>query len=105
MKFLPPPYGNGSGDTISIRCESRFVDSRMEEIMQGYSCYPPALPRIRSCLQHSGRYDCEVQPAWFRGQAGSLEYELKNINIELLILRMSKKYPQKLHGYKGFIPR
>ncbi|AWY09313.1 hypothetical protein vBRpoSV10_191 [Ruegeria phage vB_RpoS-V10] len=106
VPLLTPPYGYGSGDTITLRCAGP-VSENMEEVMAGYSCYPPALPKIRACLEHSGRYDCTLQSNWFRGMAERLREDLEEIGIAMSIValaddgRRQKKLTPEFKGVVG----
>lgn len=100
--LITQSYGWGTGDTISLRCHNYNPSPELEEVLLGFSCHRAALPKIRSCLTYSARYDCEVQPSWFRRQAGNLENMLKEIGIELQILRLSPTETIKLDSnFKG----
>lgn len=69
MISLPAPYGVMDSYTyICIALDAKFPsllnrDAVTEELL-GYSCYPPAIARILSCLSNSGRYECAVQATW-----------------------------------------
>jgi hypothetical protein len=105
LLLLEQSFGKGSGDTISLLCQSYCPPEALEDTLLGFSCYPPALPKIRTCLTISGRYDCEVQPFWFRRQAGRLEKELAALGIELQILRLSECSSKPVeHSFKGVKP-
>lgn len=99
-------FGKGSGDTISlIHLRSCEPHPELETILLSFSCYPPALPKIRTCLRRSRRYDCEVQSWWFRKQAGRLEAALAQIDIELRILRFTNDgFKPNLKDFKGVRP-
>ena len=86
---LPEPYGGGTGDNVSLTCTGPVSDL-LEDILWRYSCYPPALAKIRSCLEHSGRYDCELQSSWFRRAFVDVTEDLAEIGISLTVVRLTK---------------
>lgn len=88
--LLAPPYGRGSGDSVSFLTDCGHVSDEMERVMLAYSCHPPALPKIRACLEASGRYDCELQPGWFRSQYANVKLDLKAIGITVRVNRLSE---------------
>lgn len=91
-------YGKGSGDTISIRGPHAAPNPKLKDILLSYSCYEPIIDKIFQCLQYSGRYDCEVQTAWFRNQYKRLKADLKDIGLDLFILRLRDDgYTSKLY--------
>ena len=100
-------YGKGSGDTISlVHLNDGDPHPKLEQILLSYGCHKEMLLKIRTCLKQSRRYDCEVQPCWFRNQAGELERNLKGIEIELKILRFTRdgERAPKVIGFKGEMP-
>lgn len=84
--LLTAPFGYGRGYHISLRTAAAVCGKTLEEVLSAYSCYPPAIPKIKASLQNSNRYDCVVQSAWFKVQARQLARELKDIGVELVIL-------------------
>ena len=83
MKQLPAPYGYGDGVHVSLRGQD---SDRLTAVLTRYSCYPPAIPKIRSCLAHSGRYDCVLQRNWFRAQYRDVVRDLARVGVHLSIL-------------------
>lgn len=86
MLLLTAPFGYGNGYHISLRSAGAVSDESLEEVLVAYSCYPPAISKIKASLRHSCRYDCVVQSAWFKKQARQLASELREIGVELTIL-------------------
>lgn len=83
--FLPAPYGYNTGDSIQLTC-TRPVDlESLADVLSGYGCYPPSVPRICRCIYFSGRYDCSVQPYWFRRQREALCADLSLIGIRMVV--------------------
>lgn len=85
MKLLPGPYGWDSPDgaVISLRSTAPVDDAKLEATLLAYSCYPPAIPKIQSCLRYSGRYDCILQAGWYREQRANVTRELAEIGVQL----------------------
>src|SRR5579859_5283151 len=91
MKQLTEPFGFGNGDTISLTSASRVIDAeRLTEVLLGYSCYPPAIPKIVECLRASGRYDCTLQSSWFRKQHSEVRRDLLALGIEMEIVNIAE---------------
>lgn len=87
MLALPEPYGYGGGHHISLRCNTRIIDSgKVKTILETYGCYPPAVPKILSSLQHGGRYDCVLQAQWFANQHVFIIKELELQGVDLIVL-------------------
>jgi hypothetical protein len=90
VELLTPPYGyhnQEAGVHISLRCAPGTVqDHELIEALENYSCWPPAIPKILSCLKVSGRYDCIVQRCWFRWQREKCVDYFWNVGVRLLIL-------------------
>jgi hypothetical protein len=85
MLLLEAGYGAGNGPGMALLARQNEVDPRLEEILLSYSCHPPALPKIRECLEASKRYDCWVQPGWIYCYHDELLVELRAIGIEVFI--------------------
>jgi hypothetical protein len=85
---LGPPFGHGTGDHVSFRHEGVLVPEAVIEILQQYSCWPPAIPKIIECLKHSGRYDCVLQTIWFRAQYSELCRALARVGISVEIFEL-----------------
>jgi hypothetical protein len=94
MLLLTEPFGHGTGDHISLRGRPDWA--KLEPILDGYGCYPPAKPKIKACLHHAGRYDCVVQSIWFRAQHSELKKALAAIGVELLIYELAPMHKNKL---------
>lgn len=90
MKLLPSTYGWDSydGAYISLYADEPVDNDELERILLGYSCHPPAIPKIKTCLYHSGRYDCVLQATWFRYQQENVTRDLSEIGVTL-----------KFHGF------
>lgn len=88
MKLLGEPFGHGTGDHVSFRHEGPLVEGAIIEVLLGYSCYPPAIPKIIECLRHSGRYDCVLQSGWFRAQYTQLKRDLARVGITVEIFEL-----------------
>lgn len=81
---LPEPYGYDFGDSVRITAkDADFSATGLIEVLTQYSCYPPAIPRAVACLTHSGRYDCTLQPNWFRNQRQNLTCALAELGLAL----------------------
>lgn len=83
MLLLTEPFGFDTGDSVSFRSRGPVDAAALTEILLGYSCYPPAIPKIIACLDHSGRYDCTLQSAWFRQKHLDLACELGELGISI----------------------
>jgi hypothetical protein len=99
MKFLTGPYGYGNGDAVSITSFGDVSTPKLVEILEQHSCYPPAIPKIIACLEGSGRYDCVLQPNWFRKQAVQLSSELRKIGVYIKVTSLSERDP----GLKSYV--
>jgi len=88
--LLDAGFGHDNGHTVSLRCEPGQVHEALEDTLLGYSCYPPSLPRIRACLEASGRYDCTLQTIWFEGQAKQLRRCLSEIGINIGVINVCR---------------
>ena len=92
MLLLTGPYGYDAGDSITLSSDLGFGrEEELEYILLQYSCYEPAIAKIKSCLRYSGRYDCTVQPNWFRHHAKKLKESLAEIGVDLTVNHMTKK--------------
>lgn len=91
LPALTEPYGYGRGTHISLRTNSSVCDEALEEILNGYSCYPPAIPKIKASLNHSRRYDCVVSSHWFERQKEQLAKELDSIGVTLIIFEAEQR--------------
>ena len=62
MKLLVGPYGEGNGHGLSfIREHLGPLDREgLASVLADFSCWPPAIPKILSAMEASGRYDCRV---------------------------------------------
>ena len=88
MKLLPGPYGWNAYTAYHISLQGTCTDEQaLVNILQSYSCYSPAIPKILSCLRYSERYDCIVQFGWFHNQRVEVAKKLAHIGITLHILR------------------
>lgn len=88
MLLLPAPYGYGRGIHISLR----GVDSdTLAHVLLSYSCYKQAIPKIKTCLAASGRYDCVVQRSWFQAQFNEVTHALRAIGVE--VMRSADEFP------------
>lgn len=85
MKLLTAGYGAGTGPNMVLLCPSRKVPAKMEQVLLSYSCHPPALPKIRQCLELSGRYDAWIQPGWVFSQHQQVKRDLAELGIEFHI--------------------
>lgn len=81
-------YGYGTGDHIALIGNLPEDLNALNEVLLGYSCYPPALPKIEQSLRERGRYDCVVQTGWFRSQYGKVHRDLANLGIDLQVVSM-----------------
>jgi hypothetical protein len=109
--LLTEPYGHQNGDSVSITFSGKHLDTkRLKEILLNHSCYKPAIPKIISCLLGSNRYDCVLQPGWFRKQAVALFQELAVLDIKIIVTQLAStgegkiKYDTLAHWkYLGII--
>lgn len=83
VKLLTAPYGYGQGEHISLRTAGPVDEGLLEELLKGFSCYPPAIPKIKACLRYSNRYDCVVQAAWFNRQKHALGEQARAIGVQV----------------------
>jgi hypothetical protein len=62
MLLLTPPHGWPGGYEMSLRREEMqpLRVGCLQLVLLCHSCWPPAIPKIISCLRASGRYDCRV---------------------------------------------
>lgn len=96
MKCLPAPYGYRDGDYITMTTDREPTEG-LREVLEAFSCYPPSIPRIIDCLTHSGRYDCVVQPGWFRHQYGTLKRELASVGVSVVYTRLCEYDAAKIN--------
>jgi hypothetical protein len=95
-KIKEQMYGYGTGDHI-VLIGSLPTDLRsLDEVLLGYSCYPPSLPKIHNELEMNGRYECVVQVSWFRNQYANLKRHLAEVGIELQVISMTTLSRQPL---------
>ena len=82
---LPAPYGwcAWDGACITLTCDEMPCEQALTTVLLQYSCYPPAIPRILSCLRHSGRYDCILQQSWFKHQQKLVTRDLGDLGVRL----------------------
>lgn len=85
MKLLNGPYGWNSYDGAVVRM---FASERVEPddligVLRQYSCHEPAIPKIVSCLNSSGRYDTILQDIWYRQQYKNVTRDLAGIGVRL----------------------
>jgi hypothetical protein len=86
VRLLTEPYGFGNGDHIRLSSNDPVDDVSLEATLLGYSCYKPAIPKIKNCLRYSNLYECVVQSGWFRRQEENLRQDLQEIGVTLTIL-------------------
>jgi hypothetical protein len=96
MRLLTEPFGHGTGDHVSLRREGVLVPGALIEVLQQYSCYAPAIPKIIACLEHSGRYDCVLQTIWFRAQYSRLVASLRRVGVGLIVFELCTLSKAKL---------
>lgn len=94
--LLTAPYGHGNGDHVSLRHEGILVPEAVRECLLAFSCYPPAIPKILDCLELSGRYDCVLQPGWFRHQYSHLRARLAELGVELIVFELCSHHKGRL---------
>lgn len=65
MLLLSPPSrrGNDVGITLRAPAGCQTTARTMADLAIGSSCPERVAERVRSCILHSGRYDCRVTPA------------------------------------------
>jgi hypothetical protein len=85
MKLLTAGYGAGNGPNMVLRSATRVVPEELESILLSYSCHPPALPKIRRCLEISGRYDAWVQSGWVLNQYWKVRKDLSEIGVDFCL--------------------
>ena len=83
--LLEAGYGAMQGPGMTLLSRHGPVHPEMESILLAYSCHRAALPKIRQCLELSGRYDCWVQAGWIYGQYKEIKSRLAEIDIRLMI--------------------
>jgi hypothetical protein len=59
----------------------RFSYTELEALLLSYSCYKPAIPKIFTCLLHSGQYSCVLQLGWFRSHHLNVKRRFEEIGI------------------------
>ncbi len=83
MNLLVGPHGEGSGIGLSlfrpVMCQPLDEDL-LKEILLDHSCWPPAIPKIVSCMKASGRYDCRITEVVYK-QSRSLNGQLVRVGI------------------------
>lgn len=85
MKLLPGPYGWDScdGAVIKLHASAPVDEAKLAEVLRGYSCHEPAIPKILSCMNASGRYDCILQASWYRQQRPNVTRHLAEVGVIL----------------------
>lgn len=65
MLLLRGPTRQANDVAISLRAPSGcpVVAARVADVARSMRCPPPTVERVRSCILHSGRYDCRVSAA------------------------------------------
>lgn len=96
MLLLTGPYGGDNGTGISLRAVGPVDLDLVREACEGFSCHPPAIPRIQSCLLHSGRYDCRLQSYWFRDCYLDVTAAFARANVALCLQEGELKNPDLL---------
>lgn len=96
--MLTEPYGYGTGDAVSLWRQPSIWPKplnvlAMTRILESHSCYPPAVPKVISCLQASNRYDCVLQTGWFRQHAVDLAQELQEVGVRIRVTSLSTLHP------------
>jgi hypothetical protein len=85
--LLTEPYGYGRfGHHISLTSEGVTDRDELAQVLRGYSCYEPAIPKIFNSLTYSNRYDCVVQSGWFKAQIENLRRDLREIGVALTVI-------------------
>lgn len=88
MEALPAPFGWDAPyyASVTLTLAPGGMDLPLAvETLKEFSCYPPAIPKIMSCLQHSGRYDCYLQYLWFKHQHRECQEAMRRAGIILHI--------------------
>lgn len=85
--LLAGPYGWDSAYYASITLNSSepIDEAAVTEVLVGYSCHAPAIPKILNCLRYSGHYDCYLQYSWFRSQHKQCTAALFALGVRLTI--------------------
>jgi hypothetical protein len=85
MKLLKEPYGYGGHDVPLVRLEApNGLVKDPTEALLGLSCYPPAISKIISCLEHGSVYECCMRKSVAQQ---CLESEaLKNVGIQFTVI-------------------
>lgn len=81
----PFGYNRGTGMTIKYHGNMKNIINykKFSELLLGFSCYPPAIPKIYNCLKYSGEYTCFLQSSWFESRSYDLTFLLKEINMSI----------------------
>lgn len=85
--LLNEPFGYNRGTGVTIKYHGNMKNiidyKKFSELLLGFSCYPPAIPKIYNCLKYSGEYTCFLQSSWFESRSYDLTFLLKEINMSI----------------------
>jgi hypothetical protein len=83
---LPAPFGWDSPNAAHISLLGvPYNESVLESALLAFSCWPPAIAKIKAVLRYSQRYDCLVQGGWFRSQQREVTERLAAAGIKLRV--------------------
>ena len=88
LKLLPGPFGWDAYNAVAVTLtatEPPADRQALEAVLRHYSCYEPAIPKIWTCLQHSGIYQCILQRSWFRHNHKRCIADLAAVGVTLII--------------------
>jgi len=90
--LLTGPFGHDALDFASVSLYARddIEPLRVAEILHWYGCYPPAVPRVLSCLKYSNQYDCYVQRGWVVTQCSDAIRAFADVGVLFVINRVVK---------------
>lgn len=62
MLALVAPYGWPRGRGLSLKRTAETIDREaVTQVLLQFSCWPPVIPKILDCLEHSGVYETRLQ--------------------------------------------
>ena len=95
---LPAPYGSDSHSYVSVSLSTYYREFNVKkavEALAAFGCEMKYIPKILSCLQHSGHYDCYLQYGWFsqisgHGGGANCKRMLRDAGVELTVLNIRR---------------
>ena len=111
--LLKEPFGHNNGTGVKFKYHGKQKEmisyDLFSELFLGFSCHPPAIPKIYNCLKYSREYTCFLQTTWFERRSFDLEILLKKFQISFEVfyytdektkLSTEKRYQEQKESFK-----